>query len=231
MTTPRMVCFMCFALLLVMAHANPNGTDEISNLTQTMANENNSTTPTSYKTPETYSQGSAKSSIQIPYCTPAPTEPMKGQCIFFLPNKETMELVLAALTVACFALLLTTLMCACQVCHLRGIISRLKPHHDNADMRAFREWSESPFKDKDHAHRKPTETCVMLSEVTTAQEEWREDEESVLEDKAEDEGETEHPNAESSTDGPNGDVNQENSTGVKMKELDTGAPESKDAVV
>ncbi|XP_051542438.1 uncharacterized protein LOC127434041 [Myxocyprinus asiaticus] len=221
MINPRTVFFMCFALFL--AHAKLY--TEVSTITNGIYGST-STTPISYQTKMTKSQGSGTSSDQRPLCTPAPTKPIKGLCIFFLPEGK-LELVLVALTVACFALLLTTLRCACQVSHLRGIISRLEPHCSNADLRAFRERRESLSKNKDHGQ--PTETCTMLSEVTTAQEERREDEETVLEDKTEEKGETEQPSAEPFVKGPNGNVTQENSTGFERK--DEIAPESKDTVV
>lgn len=63
----------------------------------------------------------------------------------------------------------------------------------------------------------------MLSEVTTAQEESREDEERVLENKAEENKDTEQP---STTMDPNGDVTQENS-----HEPDAKEPESSDTGV
>lgn len=76
----------------------------------------------------------------------------------------------------------------------------------------------------------PTETCVLLSEVTTPQEvvttpqeESREDEDRVLEIKSEENKDTEQP---STVKDPNGDVTQENSHVPDAK-----APESSDTGV
>lgn len=125
-----------------------------------------------------------------------------------------------ALILGCFALLVTTLIFICQVCHLRGIISslQLSHNHNNIDLRAIREKSKSPNRDEGQVDGQPTETCLMLSEVITAQEESREDEERALENK-----DTEQP---STVKDPNGDITQENSHEPEAK-----APESSDTGV
>lgn len=67
--------------------------------------------------------------------------------------------------------------------------------------------------------RHPTETCFLLSEVTTAQEEREEDQENKTEEK----NDTEQPSTEPPVMDPNGDITQENSP-----ESDAKAPESPD---
>ncbi|XP_051973142.1 uncharacterized protein LOC127636566 [Xyrauchen texanus] len=223
MITPRTVFFMCFALFLACANSNAD-MPKTGNETINKTNGSTSTKPISNQTTNTTSQGSGTSSNKN-NSTSNPNENYKGKCIFALPE-DMLVLVLVAITVACFVLLLTTLMCACQICNLRGIISRLEPHRSNVDLHTFRERRESLSKNKEQGQ--PTETCIMLSEVTTAQEERREDEDRVLEDKTEEKGETEQPSSEPFAKGPNGNVTQENSAGVEIK--DEVAPESKGTV-
>lgn len=220
--SPRTICFVYFALLFGTAHANTtDATTTTSSLTQGISTSeiqiNNKTT---YKTLQSTKLASETKASQPSVCTPATPEPNKGQCIFLLPTGDTLKLVVVALIVGCFALLVTTLICICQVCHLRGIISSLQLHHNNnnIDLRARRQKSESPNRDEGQVNGQPTETCLMLSEVITAQEESREDEERVLENK-----DTEQL---STVKDPSGDITQENSHEPEAK-----APESSDTGV
>ncbi|XP_016125046.1 uncharacterized protein [Sinocyclocheilus grahami] len=213
MISPRTVCFVYFALLFGTPHPNP------TNATENNTSVTSDPTPTSNNIRETSNLNTATSTV----CTQATPKPEEGHCIFFLPTgKYHLELIVAALTVGCLALLLTTLICASQVCHLRGIISSLQPRYDSTDRHARREKSKSPFLDEGQVDRHPTETCVMLSEVTTAQEESREDQENKTEEK----NDTEQPSTEPPVKDPNGDITQENSP-----EPDTKAPESSDTGV
>ncbi|KAK7120781.1 hypothetical protein R3I94_020689 [Phoxinus phoxinus] len=225
--SPRTICFVYFALLFGTENANttdiPSTTSSVTqgtsedvtseivtqtNLTKTKSKSDNiskSTNP---------SVSTKPASVD---CTPATS---KGQCIFFLPTGDILELIVVALIVGCFSLLLTTLICICQICHLRGIISSLQHcQNNNIDLRAIREKSESPNRDEGREDGQPTETCLMLSEVITAQEESREDEERVLENKTEENKDT--------VKDPNGDITQENS----HHEPEAKAPESSDTGV
>ncbi len=200
MISPRTVCFVYFALLFGTAHAeSTNSSNTNSSVTSVSETKGTATSTTNDK--------NGMSSL--------PTLE-KGHCIFFLPTGH-LHLIVAALTVGCLALLLTTLICACQVCHLRGIISSLQPRCDNIDRHARREKSASPCRDGGQVDGHPTETCFMLSEVTTAQDESREDEEK---------NDTEQPSNESPVKDPNGDITQENSP-----EPDVKSPESSDTGV
>lgn len=221
--SPRTICFVYFALLFGTAHANTTNIITTQGTVTSETQNISSTTQTNNKTTKTFENttpASETKTSQPSVCTPATPESTKGQCIFLLPTGDTLQLVVVALTVGCFALLVTTLICICQVCHLRGIISSLQLHHtnNNIDLRAIRQKSGSPNRDEDQVDGQPTETCVMLSEVITAQEESREDEERVLENK--DNGQ---PNAVKD---PSGDVTQENSHEPEAK-----APESSDTGV
>lgn len=240
MTSPRTVCFIYFTLLFGTAHAN---TTESKNITSSVTEgstdpgtQNNSQTKEDKSDITTTSIISSadititsakttpvKTTTQQSACTPATLKHDQAQCILFLPKEKILVLVVVALTVGCLALLLTTLICTCQVCHLRQIISSLQLRHNSIDLRAIREKSESPCRDEAQVDGQPTETCVLLSEVTTAQEESREDEDRVLEIKSEENKDTEQP---STVKDPNGDVTQENSHVPDAK-----APESSDTGV
>ncbi|XP_067289572.1 uncharacterized protein [Pseudorasbora parva] len=227
MISPRITCFVYFALLLGTAHANSTAN---TNITDSITHKKETTTINAIKstisvtnTSVTMKPTSEPTKTQQSVCTPATPEPTKGQCIFVLPTGDSLQLVVVALTVGCFILLLTTLICASQVCHLRGIISRLHLCHSSFDLRAIREKSKSPHRNEDQVDGQPTETCVMLSEGTTAQEESTKDEESVLGEKTEENKDTEQP---STMKDPNGDVTQENS-----HETDAKAPESSETGV
>ncbi|KAL0182951.1 hypothetical protein M9458_022326 [Cirrhinus mrigala] len=176
-------------------------------------------------TPTTSKRQAADSPIQTTtksFWIEPTDKPKEGHCIFFLPADEKyLQLIVAALTVGCLVLLLTTLICACQVCHLRGIISSLQPRYDKSDRHAVREKSESPYRDEGQVDGHPTETCFMLSEVTT-QEERREDEENKTEEKKDTEQLSNEPHLKD----PNGDVTQENNP-----EPDAKAPESSETGV
>ncbi|XP_016409217.1 uncharacterized protein LOC107741138 [Sinocyclocheilus rhinocerous] len=216
MISPRTVCFVYFALLFGTPHANPTNAAEN---TTSMTNDTSGTTPTSNNNRETSKLNTATTT----FCTQATPKSEEGHFIFFLPTgKYNLQLIVAALTVGCLALLLTTLICACQVCHLRGIISSLQPRYDSTDRHARREKSESPCRDEGQVDRRPTETCFMLSEVTTAQEESRENQENKTEEK----NDKEQPSTEPPVKDPNGDITQENSP-----EPDAKAPESSDTGV
>lgn len=241
MISPRTICFVCLALLFGTAHAstteNYKPSSSVADATDKTETQKNSSPTTKVNIDNTST--SRKNSIntnksvktsQQPACTPATPEPNKGQCIFFLPTENILHLVVFALTVGCLALLLTTLICTCQVCHLRRIISSLQLRHNNIDLRAIREKSEVPYRDEGQVDGHPTETCVLLSEVTTPQEvvttpqeESRVDEDRVLEIKSEENKDTEQP---STVKDPNGDVTQENSHVPDAK-----APESSDTGV
>lgn len=246
MTSPRTVCFVYLALLFGTAHANTTNTVNVTVSVTKEANETGTqndilqTTEDNFTATSIIASGNIKTTSvkttsvqttsQQSVCTPATTEASKGQCIFFLPTGNILHLIVVALTVGCLALLLTTLICTCQVCHLRQIISSLQPRHNNIDLRAIREKSESPYRDEGRVDGQPTETCILLSEVTTpqeevtaAQEESREDEDRVLEIKSEENKDTEQP---STAKDPNGDVTQENSHVPDAK-----APESSDTGV
>ncbi len=186
---------------------------EINDTTKSTTNDKNGIMSTAKNNGETSKLNNA---VKTPVCTQPTRESEIGHCIFFLPTGH-LHLIVAALTVGCLALLLTTLICACQVCHLRGIISSLQPRCDNIDRHARREKSESPCRDGGQVDGHPTETCFMLSEVTTAQDESREDEEK---------NDTEQPSTESPVKDPNGDITQENSP-----EPDVKSPESSDTGV
>ncbi len=212
MISPRTVCFVYYALLFGTAHANSTNSSETNppvSVTEDM--------PTSNNIGETSKLNTAEKTSTPSFCTQPTPKPEEGHCIFFLPTgKDYLQLIVAALTVGCLALLLTTLICTCQVCHLRGIISSLKPRYDNIDRHARRGRSESPCRDGGQVDGHPTETCFMLSEVTTAQDESREDEEK---------NDTEQPSTESPVKDPNGDITQENSPEPNK------APESSDTGV
>ncbi|XP_016412124.1 uncharacterized protein LOC107743414 [Sinocyclocheilus rhinocerous] len=220
MISPRTVYFAYFALLFGKPPAkatNKNNTTPVK-ITEniTMINDKNGTPPTSNINRQTTELNSAATTNKQSVSTQATTKPKEGHCIFFLPTgKDNLQLIVVALTVGCLALLLTTLICACQVCHLRGIISSLQHRYDNIDRHAVREKSESPCRDEGQVDGQPTETCLLLSEVTTAQEESREDEENKTE-----------PCTEPPVKDTNGDVTQENSL-----EPDAKAPESSDTGV
>ncbi|XP_039531661.1 uncharacterized protein LOC120481870 [Pimephales promelas] len=248
MTSPRTrtICFVYFALLFRTAHAHnastttttisstepktPVNTDnQESNTPKTITSNKQQYTKTTSSNDvsiKTYTTTSAIKKLestpisQPAGCTQTTTASSEAQCLLLLPTGDILKLVVLALIVCCFGLLVTTLICICQVCHLRGIISSLQPGHNknNIDLRAIREKSESPHWDEGQVDRQPTETCLMLSEVTTAQEERKEDEERVLENK-----DTEQPGTEKD---PNGDITQENS-----QEPEAKAPESADTGV
>ncbi|KAI2659640.1 RNA-directed RNA polymerase [Labeo rohita] len=225
MISPRTVCFVYFALLFGRPHANH--TDTINTNTQVTSESatTNITSTINGATPTTTEIQKINSQVQTTktsFCTQATPKPEEGHCIFFLPaGEKNLQLIVAALTVGCLVLLLTTLICAYQVCHLRGIISSLQPRYDKSDRHAVREKSESPYRDEGQVDGHPTETCIMLSEVTT-QEERREDEENKSEEKKD----TEQLSTEPPLKDPNGDVTQENNP-----EPDAKAPESSDTGV
>ncbi|XP_026129751.1 uncharacterized protein LOC113109997 [Carassius auratus] len=231
MISPRTVCFVYFALLFVAAHADGPANEPTSNdKTATVKNSNYSAltnnasttmvTNVSLTTTNNNRDSSKLITSSNTVCTPATSKPEEGHCILFLPtNTHSLPLIAAALTVGCLALLLTTLICACQVCHLRGIISSLQSRYDSIDRHARREKSESPCRDECQVDRHPIETCFLLSEVTTAQEEREEDQENKTEEK----NDTEQPSTEPPVMDPNGDITQENSP-----ESDAKAPESPD---
>ncbi len=200
MISPRTVCFVYFALLFGTAHANSTNSSETNPPVPSISREDRSedttstttdtigTKPISNNNGEPSKLNTAVETSTPSFCTQPTPKPEEGHCIFFLPTgKDYLQLIVAALTVGCLALLLTTLICTCQVCHLRGIISSLKPRYDNIDRHARREKSESPCRDGGQVDGHPTETCFMLSEVT-AQDESREDEEK---------NDTEQPSTES----------------------------------
>lgn len=233
MISPRTVCFVYFALLFGTAHANSTNSSNTKTIvpsvsvtedTMSTTNDTNGTTPSPNNNGEPSKLNTAAETFKTSvYIQPTP-KPEEGLYIFFLLiGKDNVQLIVAALTVGCLALLLTTLICACQVCHLRGIISSLlQPRYDNTDRHARREKSESPCQDEGQVDGHPTETCFMLSEVTTAQDESREDEENKTEEK----NDTEQPSTESPVKDSNGDIAQENSP-----EPDAKAPESSDTGV
>ncbi|XP_052423547.1 uncharacterized protein LOC127966536 isoform X2 [Carassius gibelio] len=229
MISTRTVCFVYFALLFGSAHADGPANEITTTNTTVPEGDNNSiktestsmtmVTNVSLKTTNN-NRDSSKLTSSNTVCTPATSKPKEGHCILFLPtNTHSLPLIAAALTVGCLALLLTTLICACQVCHLRGIISSLQSRYDSIDRHARREKSESPCRDECQVDRHPTETCFLLSEVTTAQEEREEDQENKTEEK----NDTEQPSTEPPVMDPNGDITQENSP-----ESDAKAPESPD---
>ncbi|XP_043085236.1 uncharacterized protein LOC122359040 [Puntigrus tetrazona] len=202
MMIPRTICFVYFALLFRMPHANH------TEVTKTSLPANNQ------------SLINKTTGCMIPSNNKGETSnPVKGHCFFCFPTGTNILLLIAAgLTVGCLAFLLTTLLCACQVCQLRQIISSLQPRYDNTDRHARREKSESPcWEDEGQVDRHPTETCFMLSEIVTAQEESREDQEN----KTEEEKESQQP----STVDLNGDMAQES------PEPDAKAPENSDTGV
>ncbi len=223
MISPRTVCFVYFALLFGTAHAEstnsstntsvPSVSEIKTTTTKSTRNDKNGIMSTANNNGATSKLNTA---VKTSVCTQPTPKPEIGHCIFFLPTGH-LHLIVAALTVGCLALLLTTLICTCQVCHLRGIISSLQPRCDNIDRHARREKSESPCRDGGQVDGHPTETCFMLSEVTTAQDESREDEEK---------NDTEQPSTESPVKDPNGDITQENSP-----EPDVKSPESSDTGV
>lgn len=206
MISARTICFVYIVLFSGTTHAEDNTTEA-------------STTESTNKDdtlPETTNQ---KQNCVCTSSTPKLKREngSEGHCLLFWPkddNKGTVYLIVAVLTLACFTLLLTTLICACQLCHLKVMFSRFQPHQNNIDLQAVRKRSESPCRDDGQPVGEPTETCVMLSEVTTQEEENKE--ESV------------QPNTEPSAEGPNGDVAQEEGSGceAESKEPDVEAPES-----
>lgn len=226
MISLRTICIVYLALLFGTPHANCNTT--ASDILSSSVTENtkpktadtdgtNTHQPTSKNNGETSKLIAVGETSTTSVCTQPTPKPEEGHCIFFLPTgKDYLQLIVAALTVGCLALLLTTLICTCKVCHLRGIISSLQPRYDNIDQHARREKSESPCRDEGQVDGHPTETCFMLSEVT-AQDESGEDEEK---------NDTEQPSTESPVKDPNGDITQENSP-----EPDAKSPESSDTGV
>lgn len=237
MISRRTVYFVCFALLFGTTAAeaideNNTTTDTIEVKTTedppftgkeftpvtktedtTTITGKNGTISTSNINRQTTKLNPAATTNKQPVCTQATHKPKEGHCIFSLPTDNvTLLLIVVGLTVGCLALLLTTLICACQVCHLRRIISSLQLHYDNI---AVSEKSELPCRDEGQADGQLTETCLMLSEVTAAQEESREDEGNNTESC------TEPPVKDSKV-----DVTQENSL-----EPDAKAPESSDTGV
>ncbi|XP_058645221.1 uncharacterized protein LOC131548151 [Onychostoma macrolepis] len=222
MISPRTVCFVYLALIFGTSHANSaNGNETIitvPSVTEDALSTTSDTTPTSNNNREQLKRNTAAKISKTSVCVQPTPKPEEGHCIFFLPtSNDKLLLIVVALTVGCLALLLTTLICTCQVCHQRGIISSLQTLYDNIDPHARREKSESPRQDGGQVDRHPTETCFMLSEITTAQDESREDEEK---------NDTEQPSAESPVKNSNGDITQENSP-----EPDAKAPESYDTGV
>lgn len=214
MISSRTVCFVYFALLF--------GTPNASNTTVPTGNTTENTMHMTYGTNVIPIKTSTNKKINTDSIQTT-TKPEEGYCIFSLPTDgNKLQLIVAALTVGCLVLLLTTLICSCQVCHLRGIISSLQPRYDSTDEHARREKSESPRRDEGQVDGHPTETCLMLSEVTTAQEESREDQKNETEEK----NDTEQSSAEPPVKDPNGDITQENSP-----EPDAKAPESSDTEV
>lgn len=225
MISSRTVCFVYFALLFGTPNASKTSVTEESgtNNSMSMTNEINVTPTTSTNKKLSPDPNTDETTSLNTASTQTTTKPEEGYCIFSLPTDgNKLQLIVAALTVGCLVLLLTTLICSCQVCHLRGIISSLQPRYDSTDEHARREKSESPRRDEGQVDGHPTETCLMLSEVTTAQEESREDQKNETEEK----NDTEQSSAEPPVKDPNGDITQENSP-----EPDAKAPESSDTEV
>lgn len=219
MISARTICFVYFVLFLATTHAVIDTTEASTPETYT-TNQNTTINRTSSTLNEmNQKQNEFNTGCVCTSFTPKPMQEhsSKGHCLLFWPkddNKGTVYLIVAALTLACFTLLLTTLICACQLCHLKVMFSRFQPHQNNIDLQAVRKRSESPCRDDGRPVGEPTETCLMLSEVTTQEEENKE--ESV------------QPNTEPSAEGPNGDVAQEEGSGceAESKEPDVEAPES-----
>ncbi|XP_005169245.2 uncharacterized protein [Danio rerio] len=187
-----------------------------TNDTERKNNQTTSNLQTEYISPSSSSASSPKSTGPPPVCTPATTKSPEYQCIFSLPSGEKLHLIVAVLIVGCLVLLMTTLMCACQVCHLKGLISGLHSRHDNIDLHAIREKTETRQKNEDRVDRHPTETCLLLSEVTAGQEQSKEHEVKIEEVEEMEQIGTEMPVID-----PNGDVNQENSIVPEEKQSES----------
>ncbi|KAA0704175.1 hypothetical protein E1301_Tti000184 [Triplophysa tibetana] len=216
MRTAKTECFVCFVLFFGTMRAQNNLTlttvplttkIDTSQITVSPSNENPST---QRETTQQKTNGSHQDCV----CTPSPTKTLKGYYIFFELEGNKLTLVLGALMLACFILLLTTLILACHLCNMKVMISKFKPNNNNIDLKVMRKRSESPSRDDGPAVREPTETCVMLSGVTTQEEENKE--------------ECVQPIPEPILEGPNGEVAQESGNDCKAesKEPDVETPES-----
>lgn len=218
MITGRTVCFVCLVLFLGTTHAETTTENQnvSSNGTKTIEDQTTQVQQTN-KISETPNHTNHTNQVHVcTQSTPKPTQEngFQRQCILFYPEDKTLFLVVGGLVLACFVLLLTTLMCAWQFCHLKVLISRFQPHSSKVDLYAMRRRSESSYRDDGQAVREPNETCPMLTQVTTQEEKNKE--------------ESAQPNTEPPVEGPNGDVAQEEGNGCEAENQkpDEGAPET-----
>ncbi|XP_055063909.2 uncharacterized protein [Misgurnus anguillicaudatus] len=255
MTTAQTVCLLCFVLLLGSAHANEDRdetsgqkeyelpttpssstdkknetlqdtTDDTANITSKMESTASASKCVCTLTPNcTSSPNSPPTPKSTPNPPKTPTKDDLEHYTIALPKEKTLILVLVVLAVACITLLLITLLCTCHVCHLRAVISRLQPYH-SVDLYSVKKRSESPCKDDGKEKDQPTETCLMLAEVTVQEEEKKE------EKKEEKEEESVPIYTEPPAEKPNGDVTQEeNAYDIVSDEPAVGTTEVSDTGV